>query len=55
MVRELSVGGRRLYEILMLGRENKCVITEDETWFLPFEDNASAPPLGEMRRYDEER
>ena len=36
MVRELSVGGHRLYEILMLGRENKYVITEDEAWFLPF-------------------
>ncbi len=35
------------YETPVAGKENKFVVTEDPAWFLPFEDNATAPAFGE--------
>lgn len=40
--------GMKLHEQPVLDAHNKFVITEDKTWFLPFEDNATAPTLGEI-------
>ncbi|MDP9439216.1 MAG: hypothetical protein M3P49_10795 [Actinomycetota bacterium] len=42
------VGGLRLHKEPVVGGQNKFVITEDEAWFLPFEDNTQAPRLYEM-------
>lgn len=44
------VDGQRLYREPVPGKENKFVITADEAWFLPFEDNARAPWLIEILR-----
>ena len=48
MARERSIGEHRLHEHPVPGRKNKFVITENEAWFLPFEDNVRAPTLHEM-------
>lgn len=42
------VKGMILHEQPVLEAHNKFVITEDKAWFLPFEDNAVAPTLGEI-------
>lgn len=44
----LEVRGRRLFKEPAPGKRNKFVITEDEAWFLPIEDNAIAPRLIEL-------
>lgn len=48
MVREHSVVIHRLQEVPIPGRQNKFVITENEVWFLPIEDNVSATLLAEI-------
>lgn len=48
MADERSVGGHRLREAPVGGRDNKFVITASEAWFLPFEDNGSVPMLCEI-------
>jgi hypothetical protein len=45
---ERDIEGEKLYEKPVSGKENKFVITEEEGWFLPFEDNTVAPTLSEI-------
>lgn len=42
------VKGLRLYKQPVANERNKFVSTEDEAWFLPFEDKSVAPTLGEI-------
>ncbi len=48
MVLEQMVGGHKLREVPFPGRKTKFMITDDEAWFLAFEDDASVPPLVEI-------
>ncbi len=41
----MLVNGWQLRREPEAGKDNKFVITVDEAWFLPFEDNAQAPWL----------
>lgn len=45
---EHAINGHKLYRAPLAGRENKFVITENEAWFLAYEDNANAPRLSEI-------
>jgi hypothetical protein len=45
---EHGVDGHRLHEAPVGGRDNKFVITPNEAWFLPFEDNGRVPMLCEI-------
>ncbi len=47
-VSERTVGGHNLREVPFPGRKTKFMITDDEAWFLAFEDDASVPPLVEI-------
>ncbi len=42
------VGGHELREVPFPGRKTKFVMTDDEAWFLAFEDDVSVPHLVEM-------
>lgn len=48
MANEHGVDGQELYKAPVGGRDNKFVITPNEAWFLPFEDNGSVPMLCEI-------
>ena len=48
LAEEHLISMHRLHEVPLPGKENKFVITETEAWFVPFEDNSSAPLLAEI-------
>lgn len=48
MTSKHDVGGHRLHEAPVGGKDNKFVITPNGAWFLPFEDNGSVPMLCEI-------